>query len=113
VLRHVRDVQPRGGADAHHQARRTRLGDGAELSLRDAVQPRESFEQEEGRFAARAERPISILKTRLLIVALLLAAAACANELCLRVEQAPEYAPHSGAKVSIFGVFHDGRMEEQ
>ena len=37
----------------------------------------------------------------------------CANELGLRVEQAPEYAPRSGAKVSIFGVFHDGRMEEQ
>jgi hypothetical protein len=37
----------------------------------------------------------------------------CASELGLRVEQAPEFAPQSGAKVSIFGVFHDGRMEEQ
>src|SRR5207237_3686431 len=98
---------------AGHQARRYRLGDGAELSLRDAVQPRESFEQEEGRFAARAERPISILKTRLLIVATCSALVMCANELGLRVEQAPEYTAQRGAKVSIFGVFHDGRMEEQ
>lgn len=29
------------------------------------------------------------------------------------MEQAPEYAPQSGAKISVFGVFHDGRMDEK
>ena len=43
----------------------------------------------------------------------LVGAAACASELGLRVEQAPEYTPQSGAKVSVFGVFHDGRMDEK
>lgn len=37
----------------------------------------------------------------------------CASELGLRVEQAPEYTPQSGAKISVFGVFHDGRMDEK
>jgi hypothetical protein len=37
----------------------------------------------------------------------------CASELGVRVEQAPEYAPQRDARVSIFGVFHDGRMNEQ
>lgn len=36
----------------------------------------------------------------------------CASELGLRVEQAPEYTPQSGSKISVFGVFHDGRMDE-
>jgi len=40
-------------------------------------------------------------------------AAACASELGLRVEQAPEYAPQNGSKISVFGVFHDGRMDEK
>ena len=37
----------------------------------------------------------------------------CAGELGLRVEQAPEYTPQNGAKISVFGVFHDGRMDEK
>ena len=37
----------------------------------------------------------------------------CASELGLRVEQAPEYTPQSGARISVFGVFHDGRMDEK
>jgi hypothetical protein len=37
----------------------------------------------------------------------------CASELGLRVEQAPEYTPQSGSKISVFGVFHDGRMDEK
>jgi hypothetical protein len=36
----------------------------------------------------------------------------CASELGLRVEQAPEYTPQNGSKISVFGVFHDGRMDE-
>ena len=31
----------------------------------------------------------------------------------MRVEQAPEYAPQSGSRISVFGVFHDGRMDEK
>jgi hypothetical protein len=37
----------------------------------------------------------------------------CAGELGLRVEQAPEYTPQRGSKISVFGVFHDGHMDEK
>jgi hypothetical protein len=44
---------------------------------------------------------------------MLMLGAACASELGLRVEQAPEFTPQSGAKISVFGVFRDGRMDEK
>jgi hypothetical protein len=36
----------------------------------------------------------------------------CASELTVRVERAPELSTNPRARVSIFGVFHDGRMSE-
>src|SRR5262245_6308986 len=37
----------------------------------------------------------------------------CASALNVTVERAPNYSPPASPRVSIFGVFHDGRMSEQ
>ncbi len=43
---------------------------------------------------------------------LAVAVAACASATTVRVEQAPEFVAPRAARVSVFGVFHDGRMSD-